>query len=70
MTEQPKLGIRRLIVCIHRKITLNSTYATGRTLNELSARRRGTYLHNTHTNTKYETCMPSAIFEPGIPAVN
>jgi len=66
VTEQHNLGLRRLIAEVSRSHT--QTHTSDRTpLDEWSARRRGRYLHN---KQRTWISMPSAKFEPAIPAVN
>jgi hypothetical protein len=65
-TQQPKTGLGYVVVAVFRSHTIRHT-TPGRTpLNEWPAHRRGLYLHNKHMRL---TAMPSAAFEPLIPAI-
>jgi hypothetical protein len=67
VVQQPQWGPDCLIVEVSMSHTHTHTHTVGRSPpDEWSARRRGRYLHNKH---KKRISMPSAGFEPAVPAV-
>jgi hypothetical protein len=66
---QPISGLGLLTVEVASSHTIRDAHTSGRTpLNKWSARRRHCYIHNTQETKKRRKWMPSAEFEPTVPA--